>query len=57
MLVMLTFTMMITAPIMCFGGIFMALRQDVKLSSLLVVIVPILLVAIILIVSAHRAQK
>ena len=54
MLALLTFTMMITAPIMCFGGIIMALRQDVQLSSLLVVIVPILLVCVVLIISRMR---
>jgi len=54
MLAMLTFTMMIAAPIMCFGGIIMALRQDVYLSSLLVVIVPTLLVCVILIISRMR---
>jgi len=54
MLVLLTFTMMITAPIMAFGGIIMALRQDVQLSSLLVVIVPILLVCVAAIISQMR---
>jgi ATP-binding cassette subfamily B protein len=54
MMVLLTFTMMITAPIMCFGGIIMALRQDVALSSMLLVIVPVLLVCVILIVSRMR---
>ena len=54
MLALLTFTMMITAPIMCFGGIIMALRQDVALSSLLVVIVPILLVCVVAIISRMR---
>jgi ATP-binding cassette subfamily B multidrug efflux pump len=54
MLAMLTFTMMIAAPIMTFGGIIMALRQDVYLSSLLVVIVPTLLVCVILIISRMR---
>jgi ATP-binding cassette, subfamily B, multidrug efflux pump len=54
MLVLLVFTMMITAPIMCVGGIIMALRQDVYLSSLLVVIVPILLVCVVLIISRMR---
>lgn len=53
-LVLLIFTMMITAPIMCIGGIIMALRQDVYLSSLLVVIVPILLLCVILIISRMR---
>jgi ATP-binding cassette subfamily B multidrug efflux pump len=54
MVVLLTFTMMIAAPIMCFGGIIMALRQDVYLSSLLLVIVPTLLVCVILIISKMR---
>jgi len=54
MMVLLTFTMMIAAPIMCFGGIIMALRQDVALSSMLLVIVPVLLLCIILIVSRMR---
>jgi len=54
MMVLLTFTMMIAAPIMCFGGIIMALRQDVALSSMLLVIVPVLLVCVILIISRMR---
>jgi ATP-binding cassette subfamily B multidrug efflux pump len=54
MLALLTFTMMITAPIMCVGGIIMALRQDVALSSLLVVIVPILLACVVAIISRMR---
>jgi ATP-binding cassette subfamily B protein len=53
-MVLLTFTMMITAPIMCVGGIIMALRQDVYLSSLLLVIVPVLLVCVALIISRMR---
>jgi ATP-binding cassette subfamily B protein len=54
MMVLLTFTMMIAAPIMCFGGIIMALRQDAALSSMLLVIVPVLLVCVILIISKMR---
>ena len=54
MLVLMTFTMMVAAPIMCVGGIIMALRQDVPLSSLLVVVVPVLLVCVGLIVSRMR---
>jgi ATP-binding cassette subfamily B protein len=54
MMVLLTFTMMISAPIMCFGGIIMALRQDAALSAMLLVIVPVLLVCVILIVSRMR---
>ncbi len=51
MVVLLTFTMMVSAPIMCVGGVFMALRLDVKLSTLLLVVVPVLIVCIGLIIS------
>ena len=50
MLVLLTCTMMVAAPIMCVGGIIMALRQDVGLAWLIVVSVLALVVAIGLIV-------
>jgi ATP-binding cassette subfamily B multidrug efflux pump len=46
MLVMMTCTMMVTAPIMCVGGIIMALRQDLGLSWLMVVSVPALVISI-----------
>jgi ATP-binding cassette subfamily B protein len=42
MLVMLGFTLMVSAPIMMVGGIIMALREDVGLSWLVVVAVPVL---------------
>ncbi|MET8678521.1 ABC transporter ATP-binding protein [Streptomyces sp. NPDC004647] len=42
MLVLMTFTLMVSAPIMCVGGIIMALGQDVPLSSLLLAVVPVL---------------
>ncbi|MFI5510844.1 ABC transporter ATP-binding protein [Mycobacterium sp. NPDC051804] len=45
LLVQLTCTMLITAPIMSIGGIFMALHQDAGLSWLLLVSVPILAAA------------
>ena len=54
MLVLMTFTLMISAPIMCVGGIILALNQDVPLSSLLVAIVPILGIIIALIVKRLR---
>ncbi|MBG0739659.1 ABC transporter ATP-binding protein [Paeniglutamicibacter antarcticus] len=50
MLTLMGFTMMVTAPIMCVGGIVLALKQDVPLSGLLVVILPVLILAIWLIV-------
>ncbi len=54
MLVLLTFTLMVSAPIMCVGGIVLALRQDVPLSSLLLVIIPILIGVVALIISRMR---
>jgi ATP-binding cassette subfamily B multidrug efflux pump len=50
MLVLMTCTLMIAAPIMCVGGIIMALRQDIGLSWLMAVCIPVLVVAIGLIV-------
>ncbi|MFF4651932.1 ABC transporter ATP-binding protein [Streptomyces sp. NPDC001380] len=54
MLVLMSFTLMVSAPIMCVGGIVMALNQDVPLSALLVVIVPVLGVLVSLIVRRMR---
>jgi ATP-binding cassette, subfamily B, multidrug efflux pump len=45
LLVQLTCTMLITAPIMSIGGIFMALHQDAGLSWLLLISVPVLALA------------
>jgi ATP-binding cassette subfamily B protein len=45
LLVQLTCTMLITAPIMSVGGIFMAVHQDAGLSWLLLVSVPVLALA------------
>jgi ATP-binding cassette subfamily B protein len=42
MLVLLALTVMISAPIMAVGGIFMALRMNARLSLLLVVILPVM---------------
>lgn len=49
-LTLMSFTMMVMAPIMCVGGIVLALQQDVPLSGLLLVIIPVLVIAISLIV-------
>ena len=54
MLALMTFTLMVSAPIMGVGGIVMALRQNVPLSSLLVVIVPLLAVIVFLIIRRMR---
>lgn len=50
MVVLLSFTMMVTAPIMLVGGVLMALQEDVTLSGLLVVVVPVLAVTVGLII-------
>jgi ATP-binding cassette subfamily B multidrug efflux pump len=50
MLVLLSCTMLISAPIMCVGGVVMALNEDVGLSWLLVVSVPVLIIAIGLVI-------
>jgi ATP-binding cassette, subfamily B, multidrug efflux pump len=54
MLAIMTFTLMVSAPIMCVGGVILALNQDVKLSSLLLVSVPALGVVVALIISKMR---
>ncbi len=51
MLVLMTFTMLVTAPIMMVGGVFMALREDVGLSWLILALVPILALIIWFILS------
>jgi ATP-binding cassette subfamily B multidrug efflux pump len=54
MLTLMTFTLMVSAPIMCVGGIIMALGQDVPLSSLLLAVVPALGIVVTLIVRRMR---
>jgi ATP-binding cassette subfamily B multidrug efflux pump len=51
MLVLMTCTLLVAAPIMCVGGVIMAIRQDAQLSLLLVVALPVLVIAISLIIS------
>lgn len=46
MLVLLACTMFVAAPIMCVGGVIMALQEDVGLSWLMVVSVPVMVGAI-----------
>ena len=55
-LVLMTCTLLVAAPIMGVGGIFMALSEDFGLSWLLLVSVPVLVVAIGLIVSRMVPQ-
>ncbi|MFF8829448.1 ABC transporter ATP-binding protein [Streptomyces sp. NPDC015131] len=54
MLVLMAFTLMVSAPIMCVGGIVMALGQDVPLSGVLLAVVPVLGLAVSLIVKRMR---
>ncbi|MEU7029606.1 ABC transporter ATP-binding protein [Streptomyces sp. NPDC015232] len=54
MLVLMAFTLMVSAPIMCVGGIIMALGQDVPLSGVLIAVVPVLGIAVSLIVRRMR---
>jgi ATP-binding cassette subfamily B multidrug efflux pump len=51
MLVFMALTLMVSAPILIIGGIIMALQQDVPLSGLLVVILPIMVAFIGLVMS------
>ncbi|MET8453405.1 ABC transporter ATP-binding protein [Streptomyces sp. NPDC005209] len=54
MLALMTFTLMVSAPIMCVGGIVLALGLDVPLSSVLIAVVPVLGVSVTLIVVRLR---
>jgi ATP-binding cassette subfamily B protein len=56
MLVLMTCTLLVSAPILCIGGIVMAMRQDLELSWLIAVSVPVLIVAVTLIVSRMVPQ-
>ena len=50
MLVLMSFTLLVAAPIMMIGGVFMAMREDLGLSWLLAVSVPALLATVAFIV-------
>jgi ATP-binding cassette subfamily B multidrug efflux pump len=54
MLALMTFTLMVSAPIMCGGGIVLALGLDVPLSGVLVGVVPVLGISVTLIVRGLR---
>ncbi|MFB7127358.1 ABC transporter ATP-binding protein [Kitasatospora xanthocidica] len=56
MLALMSFTLMVAAPIMCVGGIIMALNQDVPLSGLLLAVIPVLGVVVVLLVRALRPR-
>jgi ATP-binding cassette subfamily B protein len=50
MLVVMTCTMMVMAPIMCVGGVIMALREDIGLAWVIAVSVPVLVTVLGLII-------
>ncbi len=54
MLALLSFTLMVSAPIVGVGSIILALNQNVPLSGLLVIVVPLLGIIVSLIVSKMR---
>jgi len=54
MLIVMTLTMMLSAPIMGVGAVILALNQNVTLSSLLLIIVPVLGVIVTLLVRRMR---
>jgi ATP-binding cassette subfamily B multidrug efflux pump len=56
MLVVLTCTLLVAAPITCVGGVILALREDVGMSWLMLVCVPVLLVSIGLIIAKMVPQ-
>ncbi|MFF2052444.1 ABC transporter ATP-binding protein [Leifsonia sp. NPDC058194] len=51
MLVLMTCTLLVSAPILAVGGIVLAMQQDLELSWLIAVSVPVLLIAVGLIIS------
>lgn len=54
LIVFMALTLLVAAPIMCFGGIFMALRQDVELSGILLLVLPTLIISIGLVIRQMR---
>ncbi|MDN3904627.1 ABC transporter ATP-binding protein [Arthrobacter sp. YD2] len=62
MTLLMTFTMMVSAPIMGIGGVLLALNQDIPLSGILLLILPVLFVVIGLVLRRliplfRRAQR
>ncbi|GAB3612294.1 ABC transporter ATP-binding protein [Humibacter ginsengisoli] len=56
MLVLMTCTLLVSAPILCIGGIVLAIQQDFGMSWLIAVSVPILLICVVLIISRMVPQ-
>jgi ATP-binding cassette subfamily B protein len=56
MLVLMTCTMLVSAPILAVGGIVLALQQDLQLSWLMAVSIPVLIISISLVISRMVPQ-
>ena len=56
MLVLMTCTLLVSAPILCVGGVILATHQDLGLSWLIAVSVPVLLIAVVMIVTRMVPQ-
>ncbi|MCU1584492.1 MAG: hypothetical protein JWM49_1048 [Microbacteriaceae bacterium] len=56
MLVLMTCTMLVSAPILAIGGIVLALQQDLQLSWLMAVSIPVLIISISLVISRMVPQ-
>jgi ATP-binding cassette subfamily B protein len=56
MLVQMSATLLVAAPMMCIGGVIMALREDVALSGILLVSVPVMVLTIGLVISRMVPQ-
>ncbi|HPU14321.1 MAG TPA: ABC transporter ATP-binding protein [Aeromicrobium sp.] len=54
LLLFMGLTMLVAAPITAIGGLFMALRQDVELSGIFLIVLPVLLVSLGLIIWRMR---
>jgi ATP-binding cassette subfamily B multidrug efflux pump len=53
-LALVALTLAVSAPIICVGGILLALRQDIPLSSLLLIVVPVLAIVVTTIIARMR---
>jgi ATP-binding cassette subfamily B protein len=56
MLVLMTCTLLVSAPILCIGGIVLAIQQDLGMSWLIAVSVPVLVACVVLIISRMVPQ-
>ena len=56
MLVLMTCTLLVAAPITAIGGVILALREDVGLSAILLVSIPLLIICVSLVISRMVPQ-